>query len=47
VARLLAALSFGCVEDLGAAELNARYFQGRTDGLRIGGGLARLMTAWR
>lgn len=29
-------LGFSDVEDLGADELNARYFQDRTDGLRVG-----------
>jgi O-methyltransferase involved in polyketide biosynthesis len=31
----LAQLGFGHIEDLGPAELNARYFEGRDDGLRI------------
>jgi len=47
LAQMLANLGFGRLEDLGTAELNARYFHERTDGLRIGGGLARLMTARR
>ena len=33
------------MEDLGADELNARYFHGRADGLRVGGHLGRLMRA--
>jgi methyltransferase (TIGR00027 family) len=33
----LAALGFGAREDLGAAELNARYFSGREDQLRVAG----------
>jgi len=38
--------SEGCasIVDVGADEINARYFAGRADGLRIGG-LARLMKA--
>ena len=47
LAGLLGGLGFGRLEDLGAAEINGRYFQDRTDGLHIGGGLAHLMTAWR
>lgn len=31
----LSQLGFGQIEDLGPAELNARYFEGRDDGLRI------------
>lgn len=31
----LAQLGFGQIEDLGPAELNARYFAGRADGLRV------------
>lgn len=31
----LAQLGFGQIEDLGPAELNARYFDGRDDGLRV------------
>ncbi len=31
----LAQLGFGQIEDLGPAELNARYFDGRSDGLRV------------
>lgn len=40
----LRALGFGGIEDLGPEELNARYFQGRPDQLRIGG-FARVMNA--
>ena len=36
---------FRDVEDLGPDELNARYFQGRRDGLRVRGALARLAAA--
>jgi methyltransferase (TIGR00027 family) len=40
----LAAVGFGHIEDLGAAELNARYFRERNDGLRVAGP-ARVMSA--
>jgi methyltransferase (TIGR00027 family) len=40
----LAALGFGARQDLGAAELNARYFQGRQDQLRVAGP-GRVMSA--
>jgi O-methyltransferase involved in polyketide biosynthesis len=33
----LTAMGFGQIEDLGPAEMNARYFQGRADKLRVGG----------
>jgi len=33
----LRALRFTDIEDLGAAELNARFFAGRADGLRVAG----------
>jgi O-methyltransferase involved in polyketide biosynthesis len=36
---------FSKVEDLGADELNARYFKDRTDNLRWGGGMGRLISA--
>jgi methyltransferase (TIGR00027 family) len=42
----LRALGFTTLEDVGGDELNARYFAGRTDGLRVGG-LARVMWAGR
>ncbi|MEO6192614.1 MAG: class I SAM-dependent methyltransferase [Thermoanaerobaculia bacterium] len=38
-------LGFGSFEDLGGKEINARYFSGRSDGLRVAGGVGRLMTA--
>jgi len=38
-------LGFRTFEDLGMDEINARYFAGRSDRLRVGGGLARLMSA--
>jgi methyltransferase (TIGR00027 family) len=34
----LAQLGFGSIEDLGAAEINARYFADRSDGLAVTGG---------
>jgi methyltransferase (TIGR00027 family) len=40
----LLAIRFGNVEDLGPAEINARYFEARTDGLRVGS-LAHIMYA--
>ncbi len=43
---LLAALQgFGRVEDMGRAELNARYFAGRADGLTVLGEAARIVLA--
>jgi O-methyltransferase involved in polyketide biosynthesis len=38
-------LGFGQVEDLGQAEINARYFAGRADGLGVGT-LYHLAAAW-
>lgn len=46
--ELVARLSRGGfreVHDLGASELNARYFQDRVDGLRLTGGFGRIATA--
>ncbi|MBO0723423.1 MAG: class I SAM-dependent methyltransferase, partial [Blastocatellia bacterium] len=37
-------MGFGLIEDLGPDELNARYFQGRTDGLQVGS-LGHVMNA--
>ena len=34
------------IEDLGSEEMNARYFDGRTDGLRAMGSAGRLLCAW-
>jgi methyltransferase (TIGR00027 family) len=39
--------SFRSVEDLGSAEMTARYFAGRSDGLRVRGQSARFASAWR
>ncbi len=38
--------TFSKVEDLGATELNGRYFEGRGDELRMRGTAARLVCAW-
>jgi methyltransferase (TIGR00027 family) len=46
LAAKLWALGFTATEDAGGDELNARYFAGRTDGLRVGS-LARMMWASR
>lgn len=46
LARLLRELGFDELEDLGAKEIDARYFPDRQDGLKIGSGAARLMCAW-
>lgn len=37
---------FRSTEDLGSGELNARYFEGRTDNLRLLGSAGRLLSAW-
>ena len=39
--------AFRSLEDLGSAELNARYFTGRSDNLKMLGSAARLISAWR
>ena len=44
LAAEMEALGFGDLHDLGPADANARYFQSRTDGLRVSGG-GRLMAA--
>jgi methyltransferase (TIGR00027 family) len=38
--------SFHNIEDLGAPEINARYFHGRTDQLAMRGSAGRLLSAW-
>lgn len=43
LAALLAATGFGTIRDLGPEEANARYFEGRADGMRVASG--RLMRA--
>jgi methyltransferase (TIGR00027 family) len=45
LAAELHALGFSNLEDLGVPEINARYFANRSDGLRVGGGLGRLICA--
>jgi methyltransferase (TIGR00027 family) len=34
------------IEDIGSAEINARYFADRTDGLKVLGSAPRLVSAW-
>jgi methyltransferase (TIGR00027 family) len=41
----LAGMGFHQIDDLGAAEMNARYFAGRRDGLKIRGNLGHLISA--
>jgi hypothetical protein len=36
---------FRAIENIGGAEINARYFSGRTDGLRVPGILGRFASA--
>ncbi|MGC2546049.1 MAG: SAM-dependent methyltransferase, partial [Silvibacterium sp.] len=38
--------AFSSVEDIGSAEINARYFSGRDDELRLRGAGGRLFSAW-
>jgi O-methyltransferase involved in polyketide biosynthesis len=38
--------SFRDLEDIGAAEINARYFAGRSDQLRLRGSAGRMLSAW-
>jgi hypothetical protein len=45
LAGKLRTIGFGQLEDLGPDEINARYFRGRSDDLRVKGGLAHLMSA--
>ncbi len=44
MARLLD-MGFHSIEDLGRDQMNARYYAGRADGLRVKGNLARLVRA--
>jgi methyltransferase (TIGR00027 family) len=47
-AEIAAELSgFGCIEDIGADEINALYYSGRTDQLAARGKSGRLLCAWR
>jgi hypothetical protein len=41
----LTTIGFHSVESLGAEEINARYFTGRKDELRVSGNVGRLMKA--
>jgi len=43
LAERLKQTGFRTVEDLGSDEINARYFQGRADGLRVMGNIGRLI----
>lgn len=43
--RMLKAAGFGVVEDLGPEAIDAMYFGGRSDGLRVTAGLAHLVHA--
>ena len=43
--RMLGVAGFNKVEDLGPAEINARYFTDRTDGLTVEAGVARFVNA--
>jgi methyltransferase (TIGR00027 family) len=45
LAERLRGMGFHSVEDLGADEMNARYFPDRQDGLRVRGRIGRLMSA--
>ncbi len=46
-AEIAAELSrFHSIEDLGAPEINARYFHGRSDQLAMRGSAGRLLSAW-
>jgi methyltransferase (TIGR00027 family) len=45
LAERLRGMGFHSIEDLGADEINARYFKNRADKLRIVGRLGRLMSA--
>jgi methyltransferase (TIGR00027 family) len=45
LAECLRGMGFRSIEDLGADDINARYFKNRTDKLRIIGKLGRLMSA--
>ena len=45
LAEWLREIGFRTLEDLNSDAINERFFAGRRDGLRVGGGLARLMSA--
>lgn len=38
---------FSSIEDLGSREINARYFAGRADSLKLIGAAGRMLSAWR
>jgi methyltransferase (TIGR00027 family) len=38
--------AFRSIEDLGSAEINARYFAGRADNLKMRGSAGRILSAW-
>lgn len=43
--RELTGMGFSVIEDLGGAEINERYFKGRTDGLKVPGKIGRFLSA--
>jgi methyltransferase (TIGR00027 family) len=45
LAAKLQGMGFGRIEDLGADEINRRYFSGRADGLQLKSNLGRLVSA--
>jgi methyltransferase (TIGR00027 family) len=45
LSKLLRQIGFRHIEDLGAEQINERYFARRSDGLRVKGGLGRLVSA--
>jgi methyltransferase (TIGR00027 family) len=47
IAARLASLGLSAIDDLGAAEINSRYFQNREDGLRVSGRVGRVLSAGR
>ena len=46
LAQELRSIGFGEIEDLDRDVINSRYFANRSDKLRVGGHLGRLMCAW-
>jgi len=44
--ELLRRAGFTSITDLDPERINSRYFDQRTDNLRVGGGLAHLLSAW-
>jgi methyltransferase (TIGR00027 family) len=44
--EFLTKLGFHRIEQLGSKEINERYFLGPSDGLRAGGALGRIVSAW-